>query len=181
MTHFVTFFLIGIVGYIVIDAVFKKIFNNGRVDQEGWMVFNLSIFAEMLIVFIYLSAGIGGAVLLFISKVVWYGWIMQIMWILYFFIKGILVYVNRNNYIRIKGNELQYQNVTKSGSLQVDSFNFQTKSSNALSIGSSSGWFLELRSDKRKKPIELDLRDMNMNGFKGVIQKCLLDSNIKQH
>ena len=97
-----TFYLLALLGYIFANFIFKKIFYNGKLNEDNWLVFNLSPFAETMLTTLYLSVGVYEIVILSTTLPKWYEWIFPIFWILFFLMKGLFVLVTSKNYIKIK-------------------------------------------------------------------------------
>ena len=91
--HSIVFFVSGGIFYVILTFVFKKVFYNGKVDSNNWTVFNLSTFAEISLVVLFLSIGIFEILNLCISKPIWYNWIFPVFWLLYFLIRAFFVFV----------------------------------------------------------------------------------------
>jgi hypothetical protein len=165
-----TFYLLALLGYIFANFIFKKIFYNGKLNEDNWLVFNLSPFAETMLTTLYLSVGVYEIVILSTTLPIWYEWIFPIFWIFWFSIKGFLVFLTRNNFIKIKGKIIEYNTTNGSGSFKTETYEFADH-------------LLVLRSIDNKKvpPLILDLKDLNLIGFKSSIKKHLEKSELKKY
>ena len=180
-----TFYLLALLGYIFANFIFKKIFYNGKLNEDNWLVFNLSPFAETMLTTLYLSVGVYEIVILSTTLPKWYEWIFTIFWILFFLMKGLFVLVTSKNYIKIKNNTVEYyKTITikefEKGTFDFDSYRFIIKKTEAPF--SEKGLFLELNSiEDEKKQIEFDLKEMDLEGFKDSMEKYLEKLEIKKH
>lgn len=172
--HSSVFFVFGVIFYVILTLVFKKVFYNGKVDSNNWTVFNLSTYAEISLVLLFLSIGIFEILNLCISMPIWYNWIFPVFWLLYFLIRAFFVFVNRNNYFKISESNFKYRVRNKEGSLKIVSYSFRENESAAPSF-SRSGWFLKIWSSENEADfVEFDLKNLNLEGFKDPIEECLL-------
>lgn len=170
------FFVLGIVLYIALTFAFKKVFYKGKIDSNNWMVFNLSIYAEIALVFLFLSIGVFEIVNLCMSMPIWYNWIFPVFWLLYFLIRAFYVFVNRNNFFKISESNFKYRVRNEEGNIKIVSYSFRERESAAPSF-SRSGWFLKIWSSEDETDfIDFDLKDLNLEGFKVALEECLLKS-----
>ena len=177
----IAFFVIAIIAYILLGFLFKKFFYVGKFDNDNWMVFNLSIYAETFLTILYLTIGVYEGINLWTILPIWYEWIFPILWILYFAVKGLSVFMNRNNFLKFKDGEIKYHTIHEQGIFKIDSYKFTMKESDAVSF-SKSGWFLELKGeDNEKKELILDLKEYNLQGFKDSIEKYFNKIELKNH
>jgi len=179
----ITIFLVTICTYFLLSIIFKKVFYKGKFDKDNWLVLNLSIYAEIMLTILFLSVGVWVVVDLCINLPIWYEWIWPIIWIFYFLFKGLFIFTSRNNYLKIKGSELKYRKGSEQGVFKIDSYKLLTKESAAPSFTSiKDGWFLELKGlDNDKKKMLFDLKDLNLEGYKKVLENYFNKTELKKH
>jgi|1048.fasta_scaffold20110_3 hypothetical protein len=174
----VIFLIIGGIGvYVAVSFLFKRFFYKGTLNEQGWHHFNLSPFAEYGLTIFYLGLGIIQLVVLFYEYPVWYKWFFPILWLLFFLLKALIYFSGRRNFIKIKGNTLSYFKSISIKEIEEAVFTFQTyqlyKNKTNYPF-KDKGWFLKLYgAEDENKQLELDLADMNLEGFKDAIEKVL--------
>ena len=172
------YFIGGAIVYIILSLLFKKVFYRGRVGEGNCIVFNLSLYAEIALIILFLAVGFFEIINLYYSMPIWYNWIFPIFWLLYFFVKAFFVFVNRNNSFIFNGNKLQYSVGNERGEVEIVSYRFRQRKSEAPSF-SRSGWFLKIWiSEDEADNIEFDLKNLNLEGFKEPMEEYLRNLNI---
>ena len=168
------FFILGVVLYVTLTFLFKKVFYKGKLDSNNRMVFNLSTYAEIALVMLFLSIGVFEIVNLCISTPIWYNWVFPVFWMIYFLQKAFFVFVNRNNYFEISESTFKYRVRNDEGCIKIVSYRFRERESAAPSF-SRSGWFLKIwGSENETDFVDFDLKDLNLEGFKVPLEECLL-------
>lgn len=170
-----------IVAYIFLSYVWRLIFCRGRKDREGWMIFNLSIFAELFLICLFLAVPGFDIYFLIQDPPVWYEWIVPIIFSLYFLAKGFFVFQARNCYIHVKGNLVRYQTPDSDGEFIAESYDLYYGESEVPALyGKSHGWNLSMKTTEhgKGKSHYFDLKEMNLNGFKSSLEKVLMESGI---
>lgn len=150
-----------VVGYFIFLYVFKKVFYNGRLDKDNWMVYNLSSFAEYFMTIFFFAFAYVSLHGVIKSNSVWYvrilEWIWELVWILFFISNGMLVFINRKNYISIKGNKIKYKTRKDEGLLTIKSYCFDNN-------------ILEIEDCTNEENVIKKI-DLNSNGLKGFKPK----------
>ena len=131
------FFILGVVLYVTLTFLFKKVFYKGKLDSNNRTVFNLSTYAEIALVMLFLSIGVFEIVNLCISTPIWYNWVFPVFWMIYFLQKAFFVFVNRNNYFEISESTFKYRVRNDEGCIKIVSYRFRERESAAPSFSRS--------------------------------------------
>ena len=125
-----------------------------------------------------LSIGVFGIHDLFNSKHNWFDSIIPVIWILFLVLKTLNIYANRMNFIKIKGNQIEYKSTYENKRMKFSSYEFIRKKSNTLSwsLTGNQEWFLKLTGEENQKKtiVELDLKDLGLEHYKKKIENQLL-------
>jgi hypothetical protein len=171
--------LLILIVYFSASFVAKKFFCKGQVDHSNWITFNLSIYIEVFLTLIYLFIPALDIYTLATTLPLWYEWIIPIGFIFYFLAKGGMIFSARNNFIKIKDNQLEFKDNTETGLISISSYKFSYGESEAI----GKGWMLEIKGEKEKDEVikKFDLKLMNLNNFKNPIQKTFEKLKIVKH
>ena len=159
--------------------VWKWLFCGGKIRKDGTAEFNLSSFAELILILFFISIIISSFYYLFQKLPVWYEWILPIIYGLVFLAKAIDVKRNMNDGIIIKNNEIQWKddgNHKMCNAIRCDFYQDESESF-SITMGKNYGWFLEIIDDQKQKHI-LDLKTFNLNGHKNSIEKYLIKQGL---
>jgi len=165
--------------YLSFTFFLNRYIYKGYKDEKGWIIYNVPSALEFFFTILYLGLG-GLSIYILASDIpIWYEWILPIVWILFCLSKAKMIYSNRNNYIKIKDNQIEYKILNEVDKFRFSSYKFILKKSKAISYGNDKSWFLQLESldDQNEKSIELDLKDLNLIAYKKRIENHL-QSNI---
>lgn len=165
--------------YLSVSFIAKKLFCKGQIDNNNWIIFNLSIYIEVFLTLIYLLIPAVDIYMLVTTLPLWYEWIIPIGFIFYFLAKGGMIFSARNNFIKIKDNQLEFKDNTEIGLISISSYKFSYGESDAF----GKGWMLEIKGEKEKDEVikKFDLKFMNLNNFKNPIQKTFEKLKIVKH
>ena len=165
--------------YLSVSFIAKKLFCKGYIDNKNWIVFNLSIYIELILTLIYLLIPCVDIYTLATTLPLWYEWILPVLFIFYFLGKAIMVFSARNNFIKIKDHQLEFKENKETGLISISSYKFSYGESDAF----GKGWILELKGKKENNEVlkKFDLKTMNLNNFKKSIQKTFEKLNLDKH
>ena len=163
--------LICVASYLLISYFLKMIFFRGKVDKNNWVVFNFSIYAEIILTIIYFFIGIILLIGAVHASIIWYKLIFVIFMVCWFLFKSYFVFASRNNFIKVKGRELKYRDGKEQTSIIFESYKFTKKDTAMPSFAFNQGWFLELKPLNDDKIVLLDLKYLNLEGYKNSLEK----------
>lgn len=145
-----------------------KLYYNGVTRSDGYTVFNASIYLEIFLIIFYLSASIGSFYyMLKIAEIEWYMYIVESIWCIYFLLKGLSIFLGRNNEIRIKSNHI----VIRSNNLEKE---YRIKSARK-DMGEAHNWIFNLENDET---IEINLEDLELESYGSKLTKYLIKNNL---
>jgi hypothetical protein len=143
--------------------------------KNNQVYFNLSIFAELILMLWYLAlAGlIGNAIFTMSSS--WYAYIIPVLFLLANLTKVLEIFGNRRDFIRISGSTLTWKDGEKTGELELKSYFFEDRKTEAFELkvsGEATGPFL-IVVDGENKEHSFDLKTMNLGGHYYAMEKYL--------
>jgi len=149
--------------YLLFALVSRKLFYQGKLDHENYMVFNVSSVVEYAQISVFLLVALFQVYSLATTLPVWYEWIIPVIIILVFLTRGLLKFSNRNNFIKIRGNEVIYQTDTSVGQINMKAY----KIYEGEGIHKNN-WFLEIKGTENGEDIvkEFHLNDLQLHGFR---------------
>lgn len=159
-------FLVIVIGVaLMVKFLWRSIFCRAII-KENQVDFNLSIFAELILMLWYLAfAGLIGFGL-FTKSTPWYGYIIPVLILLVNLARLIEVFGNRRDYIRFSGKTLSWKDGEKTGALELKAYFFEDRKTEAFEFkvsGDATGPFL-IATDSDNNVYSFDLKSMNLGG-----------------
>lgn len=146
----------------------NKLYYNGVTRSDGYTVFNASIYLEIFLIILYISASIGSFYyMLKTSEIEWYMYIVESIWCIYFLIKGLSIFLARNNEIRIKSNYIVIRNNNVEKDYKIKS----AKKDKSL----TPHWIFTLENHEK---IEIDLEDLELEDYGSKLENYLIKNNL---
>lgn len=163
----IIYYILTLVIIFGLSYVKDKLYYNGVTRSDGYTVFNASIYLEIFLIIFYLSASIGSFyIMLKISEIEWYMYIVESLWCIYFLFKGLSIFLGRNNEIRIKSNHI----VIRSNNLEKE---YRIKS--ARHALETNNWIFNLENDEN---IKIDLEGLELESYGSKLTKYLIKNNL---
>jgi len=170
------FLAVFILALLLLSYLAKRIFFRGRMDRDGYWVFNLSRTAEVSLILLYIAWAVGGFYGIVTRNPAWYEWIIPVVFSLYLLGKAFSVYASRNNWFRLKGNTMEYaildSNEHKTGVIEIDSYYFYQEQTESLQFYKNQGWFLRVNGTQGDQKVTqtFDLANLNMGNYKNALE-----------
>jgi hypothetical protein len=163
--------------YILFSFISRKLFFQGKVDSENYMVYNVSSVLEYAQILVFLIVIFFQINSLATTLPIWYEWIIPVIMLLVFLSKSFIVFASRNNYIKVRDNEICYRAGDQSGSIKVESYCFFQGSD--LEKGN---WMLEIKgSDGGIDTVKnFNLNDLKLQGFRKNMERHFETKNFKK-
>lgn len=177
------FVLIVIVASVIgLKLLWRLLFCRAKQTANG-VVFNLSRLAEVLLIlfFFVMTALIGYGI--YTSEVPWYGYIIPTIVLLVQLGDVYQVWSNRNDFICINGNKLQYKDNANEGFIEFASLKIEERKTEAFEFkmsGEAMGPFLVV-TDIQNQEHAFDLKMMNLNGHESAIKTYFKTINQKNN
>ncbi len=159
------FLILVIVSIILLKMVWQALFCRAK-KANNQVEFNLSIFAEFALMSWYIASVCFMSYGLIIKSIPWYGYIIPVAILLVNLAKVFEVFGNRRDFIRISGKTLTWKDGEKTGEIEVNSYFFVEKKTEAFEFkisGEATSPFLVIL-DAEKKEQSFDLKTMNLGG-----------------
>ena len=165
------FLVIVVGGALITQAIWRAIFCRAK-NKNNYVEFNLSIFAEFILMLWYLA--FLGIVCygLFTESISWYGYIIPGVFLLVNIGKVFQIFGNRRDFIRISEQTLSWKNGDESGEIEFKNYFFENRETQALEFRLSLaalGPFL-IVTDSENKEHSFDLKTMNLGGHNKVLE-----------
>ncbi len=143
------------------------------IKKELGTEFNLSLFAEIILIFWYL--GLAGSLIysLIENGVSWYGYLFSGILALVKIAKVLEVFANRRDFIRINLRQLTWRDNNELGEIIFVSYFFEERKTEAFEFkltGEPKGPFLIVK-DAEGKEKAFDLKQMNLGGHVRSMKK----------
>jgi len=161
--HFFFILVIGIT--LMLKIVWQALFCRAK-KTNNQVEFNLSIIAEFILMIWYIAFVCFMCYGLFTKSIPWYGYIIPGAVLLLNLAKVFEVFGNRRDFIRISGKILTWKDGEKTGEIEVNSYFFEEKKTEAFEFkvsGEATGPFLII-FDSENKEHSFDLKTMNLGG-----------------
>lgn len=179
------FLAVFILAILLLSYLAKQLFLRGRMDRDGYWVFNLSRTAEVSLILLYIAWAVGGFYGTITRNPAWYEWIIPVVFSLYLLGKAFSVYASRNNLFRLKGNTMEYaildSNEHKTGVIEIDSYYFYQEQSDSLQFHRKQGWFLRLNGKQAEQEVTqtFDLDNLNMGNYRKALERAFHENEIR--
>jgi hypothetical protein len=135
--------------------------------------FNLSLFAELILICWYLGLALSLFYSLIENSVPWYGYLFSGILALFKLVKVLEVFANRRDFIRINNQQLTWRDDKEQGEIIFVSYLFEERKTEAFEFklsGDATGPFLIVK-DAEGKEKEFDLKQMNLGGHARAMKK----------
>ena len=164
----IIYFILTLVIIFGLSYVKDKLYYNGVTRSDGYTVFNASIYLEIFLIILYISASIGSFYyILKTSEIEWYMYIVESIWCIYFLIKGLSIFLARNNEIRIKSNHIVIRNNNVEKDYNIKSAKKDTSLAHK--------WIFTLENHDK---IEIDLEDLELDDYGSKLENYLIKNNL---
>lgn len=161
---------------LTIKFLWRAIFCRGKIkNNQG--EFNLSIFAESILILWYLALVVTISYVFYSEPMVWYEYVLPFIFMCVNLIKVLEVFANRRDFIIISGPILTWRDGEKIGELKIKSYFFEDQETKAIefslySTEKSEGPFLMV-TDIEDKNHSFDLKAMNLGGHHNALKKYM--------
>jgi hypothetical protein len=159
---------------ICLKLLWRIIFCRAKQTEKG-VEFNLSRFAEIVLMLFFVLMAILMGYGIYTSSSPWYGYIFPIIVLFVQFASVIQVWSNRNDFIRIKDNIISFKDNGKEGSIEFKSLGIEERKTEAFEFkmsGDATGPFL-IAIDQQNQEHAFDLKMMNLNGHVHALKTYL--------
>jgi hypothetical protein len=167
------YLFIAVVTFILLlQYLWQFLFCRARV-RGGIALFNLSLFAEVILMIWYLSLAISIFYGLYKQGAPWYGYLFSSLVALVKLVKVLEVFSNRRDFIQIETQQLTWRDDKVEGTMQFESYLFDERKTEAFEFklsGDATGPFLIVK-DAEGKEKEFDLKQMNLGGHARAMKK----------
>jgi len=158
---------------LLVKFLWRAVFCKGKI-KNNQIEFNLSIFAETILMFWYL-AFVGAICFVFYTQsMAWYAYILPFIYLCINFAKILQVLANRRDFIIISGHTLTWKDGDQDGKIEIKSHFFEDLETKALefSSGKATGPFL-IVTDIEDNKHSFDLKAMNLGGHHKALKMHL--------
>lgn len=167
------YLFIAVVTFILLlQYLWQFLFCRPRI-RKGVAVFNLSFFAEALLMLWYFSLAATIFYGLFAQGAPWYGYVFSGLIALLKLTKVIEVFSNRRDFIQIDKQQITWRDNQAQGTMQFGSYMFDERKTEAFEFklaGDATGPFLIIKDAKGQEK-EFDLKLMNLGGHARAMKK----------
>jgi hypothetical protein len=163
--------------YFFFSFVSRKLFFQGKVDSENYMVYNVSSVLEYTQILFFLLVISFQIYTLTNSRPIWYEWIIPVIMLLVFLSKALIIFGNRNNFLKVRNNEICYQTGKEYRSILMKSYCFyQSTDTN------KGNWYLEINGiENGNETVKtINLNDINLQGFRKSMERYFEAQNYKK-
>jgi hypothetical protein len=161
---------------LIVKFLWRAVFCKGKIKNNR-IEFNLSIFAETILIFWYLAFVVASCFVFYTQSMAWYAYILPFIYLCINFAKILEVLANRRDFIIISGPILTWRDGDQMGELEIKSYFFEEEETKAIefspySSGKSMGPFLMV-TDVRDNKHSFDLKAMNLGGHHKALKTYL--------